>query len=84
MRPVSDVVVVLKAYKNAFYTIDEKINKFKTNFMKVEDALVRGTAFRVELAVFRVLDKLEDIGNKLEDIGKYQLAQACFSHVDLA
>jgi hypothetical protein len=65
MRPVSETDVVLKAYKNTFTTVDNKIKKFQTNFKDLEDALVRRTTFRIELAVFRVLDKLEDIGKIL-------------------
>jgi hypothetical protein len=83
MRPASDTDVVIKAYKNPFYIIDDKINKFKTNFMKLEDALDRGTAFLIKLPVFRVLDKVEDIDNKVEDDGKCYEGQSSFSYTDL-
>jgi 3-methyladenine DNA glycosylase AlkD len=59
---VIDATAVLKAYKNSLTTVDDKINEFKSNFKDLEDALVQRTTIRIELAVFRVLDKLEDIG----------------------
>jgi hypothetical protein len=59
---VADSEAVLKAYKNSLTTIDDKINEFKSNFKDLEDALVQRTTLRTEIAVFRVLDKLADIG----------------------